>query len=141
MRKEKVGAKQLYLVEDNNIKESTAGRKVYNLCMYLLNSIPYSCYFAGVLCVVLLSIYSYVAKDTVEEIKSGVLEYCNDKYDGDFVRVGCSDKCERLYSRACRVSDGRVEFIVVVRFMRDGSTKYSDNYREVLRKASSGTAS
>lgn len=141
MRKEKVGAKQLYLVEDNNTKESTAGRKVYDLCMYLLNSIPYRCYFAGVLCVVLLSIYPYVARDTVEEIKSGVLEYCNDKYDGDFVWIGYSDKCERLYSRECRVSDGRVEFIVIVRFMRDGSTKYSDNYKEVLRKSSSGTAS
>ena len=141
MRKEKVSAKQLYLVEDNNTKESIAGRKVYNLCMYFLNYIPYSCYFAVVLCVALLSIYPYVAKDRVEEVESGVLEYCNTKYDGDFVWIWYSDKCERLYSRECRVSDGRVEFIVVARFMRDGSTKYSDNYKEVLRKASSGTVS
>lgn len=55
--------------------------------------------------------------------------------------MGYSNKCERLYSRECRVSDGRVEFTVVVRYMRDGSIKYSDNYKEVLRKASSGTAS
>lgn len=55
--------------------------------------------------------------------------------------VRYSSKCERLYSRECRVSDGRVEFTVVVRYMRDGSIKYSDNYKEVLRKASSGTAS
>lgn len=114
---------------------------MYNLCMYLLNSIPYSCYFAIVLCVALLSIYPYVAEDRVEEVKSEVLEYCNDKYDGDFVWKGYSSKCERLYSRECRVSDGRVEFTVVVRYMRDGSIKYSDNYKEVLRKASSGTAS
>lgn len=141
MRKEKVSAKQLYLVEDNNTKELTAGRKMYNICMYLLNNIPYSCYFAIVLCVALLSIYPYVAEDRVEEVKSGVLEYCNDKYDGDFVWKGYSSKCERLYSRECRVSDGKVEFTVVVRYMRDGSIKYSDNYKEVLRKASSGTAS
>lgn len=141
MRKEKVSAKQLYLVEDNDTKELTAGRKMYNLCMYLLNSIPYSCYFAIVLCVTLLSIYPYVAEDRVEEVKSGVLEYCNAKYDGDFVWKGYSDKCERLYSRECIVSDGRVEFTVVVSFTRDGSTKYSDNYKEVLRKVSSGTAS
>lgn len=140
MRKEKVSAKQLYLVEDNDTK-LTAGRKIYNLCMYLLNNIPYSCYFAIVLCVALLSIYPYVAEDRVEEVKSGVLEYCNAKYDEDFVWVRYSNKCERLYSRECRVSDGRVEFTVVVRYMRDGSIKYSDNYKEVLRKASSGTAS
>lgn len=141
MRKEKVNAKQLYLVEASNTMESTAGRKMYNLCMCLLSNIPYSCYFAIVLCVALLSIYPYVAKDRVVEVKSGVLEYCNAKYDGDFVWKGYSGKCERLYSRECRVSDGRVEFIVVVRYTRDGSTKYSDNYKEVLRKVSSGTAS
>lgn len=141
MIKEKVSAKQLYLVEDNNTKELTAGRKMYNLCMYLLNNIPYSCYFAIVLCVALLSIYPYVAEDRVEEVKSGVLEYCNAKYDEDFVWVGYSNKCERLYSRECRVSDGRVEFTVVVRYMRDGTIKYSDNYKEVLRRVSSGTSS
>lgn len=141
MRKEKVSAKQLYLVEDNDTKELTAGRKMYNFCMYLLNSITYSCYFAIVLCVALLSIYPYVAEDRVEEVRSGVLEYCNAKYDGDFVWEGYSNKCEKLYSRECIVSDGRVEFTVVVRFTRDGSTEYSDNYKEVLRKASSGTAS
>lgn len=141
MRKEKVSSKQLYLVEDNDTKELTAGRKMYNFCMYLLNSIPYSCYFAIVLCVALLSIYPYVAEDRVEEVRSGVLEYCNAKYDGDFVWEGYSNKCEKLYSRECIVSDGRVEFTVVVRFTRDGSTEYSDNYKEVLRKASSGTAS
>lgn len=141
MRKEKVSAKQLYLVEDNDTKELTAGRKMYNLCMYLLNNIPYSCYFAIVLCVALLSIYPYVAEDRVEEVKSGVLEYCNVKYDEDFVWVGYSNKCERLYSRECMVSDGRVEFTVVVRYMRDGTIKYSDNYKEVLRRVSSGTSS
>jgi hypothetical protein len=141
MRKEKVSAKQLYLVEDNDTKELTAGRKMYNLCMYLLNNIPYSCYFAIVLCVALLSIYPYVAEDRVEEVKSGVLEYCNAKYDENFVWVGYSNKCERLYSRECRVSDGRVEFTVVVRYMRDGTIKYSDNYKEVLRRVSSGTSS
>lgn len=141
MRKEKVSAKQLYLVEDNDTKELTAGRKMYNLCMYLLNNIPYSCYFAIVLCVALLSIYPYVAEDRVEEVKSGVLEYCNAKYDEDFVWVGYSNKCERLYSREYRVSDGRVEFTVVVRYMRDGTIKYSDNYKEVLRRVSSGTSS
>lgn len=141
MRKEKVSAKQLYLVEDNDTKELTAGRKMYNLCMYLLNNIPYSCYFAIVLCVALLSIYPYVAEDRVEEVKSGVLEYCNAKYDEDFVWVGYSNKCERLYSRECRVSNGRVEFTVVVRYMRDGTIKYSDNYKEVLRRVSSGTSS
>lgn len=141
MRKEKVSAKQLYLVEDNDTKELTARRKMYNLCMYLLNNIPYSCYFAIVLCVALLSIYPYVAEDRVEEIKSGVLEYCNAKYDEDFVWVGYSNKCERLYSRECRVSNGRVEFTVVVRYMRDGTIKYSDNYKEVLRRVSSGTSS
>ena len=141
MRKEKVSAKQLYLVEDNDTKELITGRKMYNLCMHLLNNIPYSCYFAIVLCVTLLSIYPYVAEVMVEEVKSGVLEYCNAKYDGDFVWVGYSDKCERLYSRECIVSDGRVEFTVVVSFTRDGPIKYSDNYKEVLRRVSSGTAS
>lgn len=141
MKKEKVSAKQLYLVEDNDTKELTTGRKMYNLCMHLLNNIPYSCYFAIVLCVALLSIYPYVAEDRVEEVKSGVLEYCNAKYDEDFVWVGYSNKCERLYSRECRVSDGRVEFTVVVRYMRDETIKYSDNYKEVLRRVSSGTAS
>lgn len=72
MKKEKVSAKQLYLVEDNDTKELTTGRKMYNLCMHLLNNIPYSCYFAIVLCVALLSIYPYVAEDRVEEVKSGV---------------------------------------------------------------------
>lgn len=114
---------------------------MYNLCMHLLNNIPYSCYFAIVLCVALLSIYPYVTEDRIEEVKSGVLEYCNDKYDEDFVWIGYSDKCERLYSRECRVSDGRVEFTVVVRYTRDGPIKYSDNYKEVLRKVSSGTSS
>lgn len=60
---------------------------------------------------------------------------------GIFVWVGYSDKCERLYSRECIVSDGRVEFTVVVSFTRDGPIKYSDNYKEVLRRVSSGTAS
>ena len=139
MRKEKVTVEIQYLKVDNRLSESNS--RVSRFVFGVLNEIPYRCYFMCVLCVLLLTIYPYESRYTTNTIKNGVLEYCKEQYGGEFKWCGYSEESDRLYTRNCIVSDGKVEFLVVARYIRDGTTVYTDNYKEVLSKASSGAAS
>ena len=141
MRKERATAEIQYIKADNRLSESSMNGRVSRFIFGVLNEIPYRCYFMCVLGVFLLTIYPAVARDTTNKVKSGVLEYVEDKYDKEFEWKGYAEESDRMYTRNCVVSDGEVEFLVVATYTRDGTTVYTDNYREILSKASSGAAS